>query len=104
VRRRADDASARLDDRSAGQAGSAGLTPATAAAGAGEPELLRMARDDLAGFADLGLRLLELHQPIDLGAGDPSSSVTACLSCMSPWPCPTFRTLAEIIESGPEQP
>ena len=104
VRRRADDASARLDDRSAGQAGSAGLTPATAAAGAGEPELLRMARDDLAGFADLGLRLLELHQPMDLGAGDPSSSVTACLSCMSPWPCPTFRTLAEIIESGPEQP
>jgi putative ABC transport system ATP-binding protein len=104
VRRRAYQASAWLDarDRQAQQAGSAGLSPA-ADAGAGERELLRLARDDLAGFADLGLRLLELHQPMDLGAGtgDLSSSVPRCLTCMWRWPCPTFLTLAEIVEHGP---
>ena len=106
VRRRAYQASAWLDarDRQAQQAGSAGLSPA-ADAGGGERELLRLARDDLAGFADLGLRLLELHQPMDLGAGtgDPSSSVPRCLTCMWRWPCPTFLTLAEIMENGPGQ-
>ena len=106
VRRRAYGASAWLDARDrqeARHAGSAGLTPA--GADADERELLRLARDDLAGFADLGLRLLELHQPMDLGAGtgDPSSSVPRCLTCMWRWPCPTFLTLAEIAENGPEQ-
>jgi putative ABC transport system ATP-binding protein len=106
VRRRAYQASAWLDarDRQAQQAGPAGLSPA-AEASAGERELLRLARDDLAGFADLGLRLLELHQPMDLGAGtgDPSSSVPRCLTCMWRWPCPTFLILAEIMENGPGQ-
>ena len=106
VQRRADGAAAWLDARDRQEAqhpGSAGLTPA--AAYADERELLRLARDDLAGFADLGLRLLELHQPMDLGAGTgaPSSSVPRCLTCMWRWPCPTFLTLAEIAENGPEQ-
>ncbi len=105
VRRRAYEGPEGLDapDRQAPQhASPAGLAPAAAA---GERELLRMARDDLAGFADLGLRLLELHQPMDLGAGagDPASSVPRCLTCMWRWPCPTFLTLAEIMENGPEQ-
>ena len=107
VRRRAYDAAAWLDarDRQAQQPDAAALTPA-AALSADERELLRLARDDLAGFADLGLRLLELHQPMDLGAGtgDPSSSVPRCLTCMWRWPCPTFLTLAEILENGPGQP
>jgi hypothetical protein len=51
-------------------------------------------------------RLLDLHQPMDPGAatGDPSSPVSRCRSCESDWPCPTFRALAEITESGPRQP
>ena len=107
VRRRADEGSAWLDarDRQEPQhASPAGLAPA-AAADAADRELFRLARDDLAGFADLGLRLLELHQPMDLGAGtgDPASSVPRCLTCMWRWPCPTFLTLAEIMEDGPEQ-
>jgi putative ABC transport system ATP-binding protein len=50
-------------------------------------------------------RLLELHQPMDLGpgTGDPSSPAPRCLSCESDWPCPTFRALAEITDSGPGQ-
>ena len=59
-----------------------------------------MAREDLVGFAELGLRLLDLHQRIDLapGLGEPAEVVPRCLSCMWRWPCPTFLTLAEILD------
>jgi putative ABC transport system ATP-binding protein len=68
-----------------------------------DQELLRMAREDLVGFADLGLRLLELHQRMDLApaTGDPAEIVPRCLSCMWRWPCPTFLTLAEILDRRP---
>lgn len=105
VRRRAYNALPWLDAsaRQAQRTDASGLARGVTGLGAEELTFLRMAREDLVGFADLGLRLLELHQPMDLssGTGDPASTVPRCLSCMWRWPCPTFLTLAEILESRP---
>jgi putative ABC transport system ATP-binding protein len=108
VRRRAHDtaplagASGQQQPRQAGQAG---LVPAEARPGPDDQALdhqalVELAREDLAGFADLGLRLLDLHQRVDVAAtsGDPLAIVPRCLSCMWRWPCPTFLTLAEILD------
>jgi ABC-type lipoprotein export system ATPase subunit len=85
------------------RADASGPARGVTALGADELAFLQMARDDLVGFADLGLRLLELHQPMDLssGTGDPAGPVPRCLSCMWRWPCPTFLTLAEILQGRP---
>ncbi|HEY7144715.1 MAG TPA: ATP-binding cassette domain-containing protein [Streptosporangiaceae bacterium] len=66
--------------------------------GPGGRELVMLPAGDLAGFADLGLRLLELHQRMNLAAVPGEPEVPRCLSCMWRWPCPTFLTLAELLD------
>ena len=58
------------------------------------------ARDDAIAFAQLGLRLLELHQPRDAGgiSSDPESPIRRCRACMWRWPCPTFRALEDALD------
>jgi len=79
-----------------------GVVPVTARFSAHDLAFLAEAREEVLGFAELGLRLIELHQPLDAGgvSSDTSAPVQRCRSCMWRWPCPTFRTLAEILD-GP---
>ena len=62
------------------------------------------ARGELLRFADLGLRLAELHQPLEASAitSDPAGQFQRCRSCMWRWPCPTFRILDEVLADGLE--
>ncbi len=81
-----------------------GVVPVTARFSAGDLAFLARAREELLGFAELGLRLADLHQPLeaDATASDPSSQIQRCRSCMWRWPCPTFRILDEVLADGPE--
>jgi hypothetical protein len=58
------------------------------------------ARGQMLRFADLALRLIELHQPGDAGglSTHPSSPILRCRSCMWRWPCPTFSIVSEILD------
>ncbi|MFF5208557.1 hypothetical protein [Streptosporangium sp. NPDC000396] len=60
-------------------------------------DFLEGAREELLGFATLGVRLLDLHQPRDAGGitSDLAHPILRCRSCMWRWPCPTFRAMAE---------
>lgn len=60
-------------------------------------DFLEGAREELLGFAALGIRLLDLHQPRDAGGitSDAARPILRCRSCMWRWPCPTFRTMVE---------
>ncbi|GAA3079059.1 hypothetical protein [Streptosporangium carneum] len=60
-------------------------------------DFLEGAREELLGFAALGVRLLDLHQPRDAGGitSDAANPILRCRSCMWRWPCPTFRAMAE---------
>ncbi len=77
-----------------------GVVPVTARFSARDLTFLAEARVEMLGFAELGLRLIELHQPLDAGgvSSDTSAPVQRCRSCMWRWPCPTFRTLAEVLD------
>jgi hypothetical protein len=77
-----------------------GVVPVTARFTAHDLAFLAEARAQMLGFAELGLRLIELHQPLDTGGvtSDPSTPILRCRSCMWRWPCPTFRTLAEVLD------
>ena len=85
-----------------------GVVPVTARFRAEDLAFLAQAREELLGFAELGLRLADLHQPLeaDTIASDPSGQIQRCRSCMWRWPCPTFRILAEVLDDvladGPE--
>jgi hypothetical protein len=81
-----------------------GVVPVTAKFTAGDLAFLASAREELLGFAELGLRLAELHQPLEPGAitSDPASQFQRCRSCMWRWPCPTFRILDEVLADGPQ--
>ena len=61
---------------------------------------LASARDDLVTFTDLGLRLLDLHQPRDAGgiSSDPDAPMRRCRACMWRWPCPTYRAIDEALD------
>jgi hypothetical protein len=76
-----------------------GVVPVTVRFSPHDLAFLAEAREEMLGFAELGLRLIELHQPLDAGeaASDPAASALRCRSCMWRWPCPTFRTLAEVL-------
>lgn len=80
-----------------------GLVPVTARFTAGDLEFLATAREELLRFAELGLRLAELHQPQEASAitSDPANEFQRCRSCMWRWPCPTFRILDEVL-AGPD--
>jgi hypothetical protein len=81
-----------------------GVVPVTARFSAEDLAFLARAREELLGFAELGLRLADLHQPLeaDAMAGDPPGHIERCRSCMWRWPCPTFRNLDELLASRSE--
>lgn len=82
-----------------------GVVPVTARFRVTDLAFLGGARAEVLGLAELGLRLIELHQPLDTDGitSDPTAPVQRCRSCMWRWPCPTFRTLAEVMDGiGPE--
>ena len=68
------------------------------------PVTARFSVEDLIEFTELGLRLAELHQPLDDGpvTGGPADQDRRCRSCMWRWPCPTFRILDEVLARDPE--
>ena len=80
-----------------------GIVPITAKFTLDDIEFLGRAREEALSFADLGLRLLELHAPLDAGgiSTDPSSPILRCRSCMWRWPCPTFRMLSDALGQMP---
>lgn len=80
-----------------------GVVPVTARFSRDDIEFLGRAREEVLGFAELGLRLLELHAPLDAGgiSTDPSSPILRCRSCMWRWPCPTFRVLTDAVSQLP---
>jgi hypothetical protein len=60
---------------------------------------LAAARDDVIALAELGIRLLEMHQPRDAGgiSSDPDNPIRRCRACMWRWPCPTYRAIDEAV-------
>lgn len=58
------------------------------------------ARDEVLAFADLGMRLIDLHRPQEAGGitSDPDTPLRRCRACMARWPCPTFRAVAEALD------
>ena len=58
------------------------------------------ARDEVITFADLGMRLIDLHRPQDAGGitSDLDRPIRRCRACMWRWPCPTFRAIDEALE------
>ncbi|WP_049557999.1 hypothetical protein [Nonomuraea sp. SBT364] len=67
-------------------------------------DFLAGAREDLLRFSELGLRLLDLHQPRDAGGitSDAAHPILRCRSCMWRWPCPTFRAISDSFSASPE--
>jgi hypothetical protein len=82
-----------------------GYVPVTARLSRDDIEFLGRAREEVLGFAEMGLRLLELHAPLDAGgiSTDPSSPILRCRSCMWRWPCPTFRVLGDALSQLPHR-
>ncbi|GAA4592114.1 hypothetical protein GCM10023194_53140 [Planotetraspora phitsanulokensis] len=74
-----------------------GYVPISARLAGEDLEFLSEARDELLNFVELGIRLLDLHQPRDAGGitSDATNPILRCRSCMWRWPCPTFRAMAE---------
>ncbi len=66
-------------------------------------DMLVGARAELLCFSELGLRLLDLHQPRDAGGitSDAAHPILRCRSCMWRWPCPTFRAMSEALDALP---
>ncbi|MCD0452511.1 hypothetical protein LO762_25480 [Actinocorallia sp. API 0066] len=58
------------------------------------------AREEVATLAEMALRVLELHQPRGSGGltSDPDHPLHRCRTCMTRWPCATFRILAETLD------
>ena len=81
-----------------------GVVPVTARFSAEDVAFLARAREEVLLFAELGLRLAELHQPLEASAitSDPAGQFQRCRSCMWRWPCPTFRILDEVLAPGLE--
>jgi hypothetical protein len=77
-----------------------GFVPVQAKLSREDLRFLASARDDVTAFSELGLRLLDLHQPRDAGgiSSDPGSPIRRCRACMWRWPCPTFRAVEEAVD------
>ncbi|MEU8118797.1 hypothetical protein AB0C21_08810 [Spirillospora sp. NPDC049024] len=58
------------------------------------------AREEVLVFADLTLRLIDLHRPQEAGGitSDPDRPIRRCRACMSRWPCSTYRTISEALD------
>lgn len=63
-------------------------------------DFLSGAREEVIAFAELALRLLELHQPKDAGgiSSDPENPIRRCRACMWRWPCPTYRAIDDAVD------
>jgi hypothetical protein len=63
-------------------------------------DFLAGAREEVIAFAELGLRLVDLHQPREAAgiSSDPDSPIRRCRACMWRWPCPTYRAIDETVE------
>ncbi|MFF3670894.1 hypothetical protein [Microtetraspora malaysiensis] len=72
-----------------------GYVPVTARLAGEDLEFLAAAREELLSLSELGIRLLDLHQPRDAGGitSDTANPILRCRSCMWRWPCPTFRAM-----------
>src|SRR5262245_45293223 len=78
-----------------------GYVPVKTRLSAEDLDFLGEAREELIDFAELGLRLLDLHQPRDAGGitSDRAHPILRCRSCMWRWPCPTFRAMTDAFET-----
>jgi hypothetical protein len=76
-----------------------GVVPVTARFDARDLAFLGRARQELLDFAELGLRLADLHRPLDAGgtSSDPAHAAQRCRSCMWRWPCPTLRLMTKVL-------
>ncbi|MGV9302480.1 MULTISPECIES: hypothetical protein [unclassified Nonomuraea] len=74
-----------------------GFVPVRTRLASEDLDFLADARDDLITFTQLGLRLIDLHQPRDAGGitSDAAHPILRCRSCMWRWPCPTFRAFTD---------
>lgn len=79
-----------------------GYVPISAKLTGGDLDFLATAREDLLCLAELGIRLLDLHQPRDAGGitSDTANPILRCRSCMWRWPCPTFRAMSDAFSPG----
>jgi hypothetical protein len=77
-----------------------GVVPVKARLSREDLRFLASARDEMIAFCDLGLRLLDLHQPRDAGgiSSDPGNPIRRCRACMWQWPCPTVRAVEESMD------
>ncbi|MEU8250204.1 hypothetical protein [Nonomuraea sp. NPDC048916] len=91
-------------DRLRGLVNHEGYVPVRTKLAAEDLDFLAGAREDLLAFSELGLRLLDLHQPRDAGGitSDAAHPILRCRSCMWRWPCPTFRAMSESFGSAPD--
>lgn len=76
-----------------------GVVPISARLSRADLVFLTGARDEVIAFADLALRLVELHRPRDAGgiSSDPGFPIRRCRACMWRWPCPTFQIIDEAV-------
>ncbi|WP_242882734.1 hypothetical protein [Actinomadura litoris] len=78
-----------------------GFVPVRARLAREDLAFLAGAREELIAFADLGVRLLELHRPQESGGitSDPDNPIQRCRACMWRWPCPTFRAIDNALDT-----
>lgn len=60
---------------------------------------LAEAREDTVVLSEMALRVLHLHRPRQSGglSSDPASPLRRCHTCMTSWPCSTYRVLSESL-------
>jgi hypothetical protein len=77
----------------------AGHVPVRARLSRADLTFMAGARDELIAFAELGIRLLDLHRPQASGgiSSDPGNPMRRCRACMGRWPCPTLRAIEESL-------
>lgn len=80
-----------------------GVVPVKARLSREDIRFLASARDDVIAFCEMGLRLVELHQPRDSGGitSDPTAPLRRCRACMWRWPCPTIRAVDDAVKRPP---
>lgn len=77
-----------------------GFVPVKARLSREDVAFISGARDEVLAFAELSLRLLDLHRPQDAGgiSSDPDRPIRRCRACMTRWPCATVRLMTDAIE------
>ncbi|TDE39161.1 hypothetical protein [Actinomadura sp. 6K520] len=78
-----------------------GFVPVKARLSREDLSFLAGAREEVIMFAELGVRLLDLHRPQESGGitSDPGAPIHRCRACMARWPCPTFRAIDETLST-----